>query len=125
MVDNLNNTCKNVFRENDARGFWPSNPQDRNIGELIALIHSELSEALEADRKGRFVNAECNFLESKYSKWKDWFEAEIKDTFQDEIADTFIRLMDLCGGLKIDIEYHIKKKLEYNLLREHKHGKKY
>lgn len=53
------------------------------------------------------------------------FETDIKDTFEDEIADCFIRLFDLCGRYKIDIESHIKAKMKYNSLREKLHGKKY
>jgi NTP pyrophosphatase (non-canonical NTP hydrolase) len=49
----------------------------------------------------------------------------VKDTFEDEIADTVIRLLDLSEGLGIDIEKHIRLKLEYNKTRPHKHGKKY
>ena len=53
------------------------------------------------------------------------FERCIKDTFEDEIADAFLRLMDLCGAMNIDIEKHIRMKAEYNKLRPTKHGKAY
>ena len=52
---------------------------------------------------------------SKYLKGV--FENTIKDTFEDEMADTVIRILDICGKMKIDIEWHIVKKLEYNKLR--------
>jgi len=69
-------------------------------------------------------------IESKYDQRileakKVFFEAYIKDTFEDEIADTFIRLFDLCGGLNIDIVYHILRKMEYNATRERLNGKNY
>ena len=53
------------------------------------------------------------------------FEEKFKDKFQDEIADTFIRLLDLCGYLNINIDEWIDAKLEYNRTRGYKHGKKY
>ena len=70
---------------------------------------------MEAHRKGRFANLEA------YEE----FEDAIKDTFEDEIADSVIRLLDMCGGLGIDIDTHVRLKLEYNKTRERLHGKKY
>lgn len=66
------------------KGFWD---KPREFGTMIALVHSELSEALEADRHGD------------------------KGMVAEEIADVFIRLGDLCGGLDIDIERAIKNKM--------------
>lgn len=79
------------------KGFWDS---PREFGTMIALIHSELSEALEADRRGEGHVAE-------------------------ELADVFIRLGDLCGGLEIDIVRAIRNKMEINSLRPKLHGKAY
>lgn len=45
------------------------------------------------------------------------------ENFKEEIADTFIRLFDLCGGLDIDIEREILKKMQKNKKRPYKHGK--
>jgi NTP pyrophosphatase (non-canonical NTP hydrolase) len=107
-----------------------------SVAEKLMLIVSELSEALEADRKkqyanmsayDQFVNSEFNneFFESVEEKRMAAFRVNVKDTFQDEIADTFLRLMDLCGEYQIDIERHIKLKAEYNETRPYKHGKEY
>ena len=71
-----------------------------SVGDKIALIHSELSEALEAYRD-----------DDKYE-------------FGVEIADTFIRLFHLCGDLDIDIEKFIEEKMEKNRTRPPKHGRK-
>lgn len=79
-------------------GFWDI---PREFGTMIALVHSELSEALEADRKGD------------------------KEHVAEELADVFIRLADLCGGLEIDIESAILAKMEKNKDRPRMHGKEY
>lgn len=99
------------------KGFWDKR---QHIGTLLMLIVSELGEALEAHRKRRRVNI-------GHYPWKDTdtFEQNIKDTFEDEIADVFIRLFDMCGGLGINIEEHIRQKMKYNRTRPRLHGKSY
>ena len=90
---------------------------NKNIGELLMLIVSELGEALEAHRNNRFSD---RIKDSPYymiylNEWSGpgfkmlpatsrLFEQTIKDTFEDEIADVFIRLFDLCGYLGIEPE---------------------
>ena len=126
----LNNLSKQIYEDNKLRGFDVSKD---NIGQTLMLIVSELSEALEADRKGRYVEPRhIKTFESDHNeKWEREphdafsFETNIKDKFEDEIADAFIRLFDLCGGLGIDIEKHIELKLRYNATRGYKHGKRY
>lgn len=46
------------------------------------------------------------------------------ENFTEEIADTFIRLFDICGSMKIDIEAVIELKMSVNQNRLPKHGKK-
>lgn len=119
--------CHKIAKE---KGFWD---RERNVGEMLMLIVSELGEAIEAHRKGRRVNSDIisvinesdiNGL-SKDNKFISFFNENIKDTFEDEIADAVIRLFDMCEGLGIDIEKYILLKLEYNKTREKLHGKKY
>ena len=78
------------------KGFWDA---ERNIGEALMLIVTELAEAMEA------------------------YRVQNEENFKEELADTFIRLFDLCGGLKIDIQTEIEKKAEKNKERPYKHGK--
>ena len=92
-LNQLANTCHAIAVE---KGFWE---KERNIGEALMLIVTELAEAMEAHRKQDHEN------------------------FKEEIADAFIRLLDLCGGLKIDIEDEIDRKSQKNKNRPYKHGK--
>ncbi|MDP8260222.1 MAG: MazG nucleotide pyrophosphohydrolase domain-containing protein [Candidatus Gygaella obscura] len=81
------------------KGWW----QDaRNDGELIALMHSELSEALEAMRNHQG-----------------------KDAIAEELADCCIRIFDYCGDREIDLEDALVKKIDYNKTRPYRHGKKF
>lgn len=116
--------AESIHLGNKERGFYD---EKHEIGTYIALVHSELSEALEADRKGRHADMKAftEGLAKEGADFKEVFKANVKDTFEDEIADTFIRLFDICGYLNLDIESHIKAKLEYNATRGYKHGKNY
>ena len=123
---NFNELSKEQHERMVEKGFYDGSKQ---IGTLLMLTVSELSEALEADRKGRHSDLkefEAHLQEGiSEEQKKDAFKQYIKDTFEDEIADTFIRLLDLCGYLGIDIDSHIKHKMWFNSTRPPKHGKSY
>ena len=93
----------------EDKGFWPAQKADRNFGEGLALIHSELSEALEGMRTGN--------PESK--KIPGFSQVE------EELADVVIRLMDLCVGLQMDLPKAILSKIRHNAKRAYKHGKNF
>ena len=102
--------------------------KNKNIGELLMLVVSELGEALEAHRKGKHSDLKVANMDSEKHTDKTriiTFEGCIKDTFEDELADAVIRIADICGYSNIDLEKHIELKMKYNETREYKHGKKY
>lgn len=73
----------------------------RNVAEMLALIHSEVSEALEGYRKDR---------------------QDGDGSLGEELADTVIRIMDMAVGLGINLEQQIMDKHKRNQLRPHRHG---
>lgn len=87
------------------RGWWTS---DRNDGELIALMHSELSEALEGLRHG-----------NKPSEHIPEFSA-----VEEEMADVVIRIADFCQARGHNLSGAIVAKIAYNQTRSYKHGGK-
>lgn len=114
----INKLAKEIHFANVAKGFYD---EEREIGTLLMLIVSEVAEAMEADRKNRYAN--LSLLPNGFDK--GLFLENIKDTFEDEIADVFIRILDLCGHMNIDIEKHVELKLQYNKTRGYKHDKAY
>lgn len=129
-IQGLNEASRLIHEDAKRKGFWD---KEREIGTLLMLCVSELSEALEADRKGRFANLnqldadmlEMNEYDNEHEFRKLAFEYNVKDSFEDELADTVIRILDLCGAKGIDIEKHIQLKLQYNRSREKMHCKAY
>ena len=87
-----------------AQGFWESD----NTGEKIALMHSELSEALEADRKS---------LDAEHIPGFSGVE--------EELADVIIRVLDFAGHHQLRLGEALSAKIAYNLTRPFKHGKAY
>lgn len=117
------------------KGFWET--ENRNVSEILMLVVSELAEAQEALRKNHYADPfavedlsrdlELDRTDEEFMLkailWKEKFELAVKSSFEDEVADVAIRLFDLCGGLKIDLEKHIELKMKYNSMRGYKHGK--
>lgn len=129
----INKLAKEIHENNVDKGFYED---EKNIGEMLCLIHSEISEALEADRNNKYCDAPNLVLQWLADKnfgmpfhddeqFQRVFKLDVKDTFEDELADIVIRVLDLAAFRGIDIESHIKAKIRYNALRPHKHGKKY
>lgn len=74
---------------------------ERNIPELLCLIHSEVSEALEGFRK--------NLMDDKLPHRK---------MIEVELADVVIRVFDAAGGLGLDVAGAVVEKMMYNAKRE-------
>jgi hypothetical protein len=88
---------------------WYKNPETgepikRNFGEVVALMHSELSEALEADRK--------NLMDDKLPH---------RSGIECEFADCIIRILDTAMALGLDLAGAIIEKNRFNQVRaDHK-----
>lgn len=92
------------------KGWW--NTTERNFGEIIALFHTEISEAFEAYRAGRDLD---EIYTSDNGK---------PEGIPIELADLLIRIADFCGYYDIPLEAALQQKLAYNQTRPYRHGGK-
>jgi NTP pyrophosphatase (non-canonical NTP hydrolase) len=143
MITTIKNLQEDIHSTNVEKGFWDANLkiqtiEDENFrnavtkafqAQRLALVTSELSEALESLRKREIkpINDSLKTVieNSDGENFVKTFQDFIKDSYQDELADSVIRLLDIAGGEGIDLEWHIVQKLRYNKTREKMHGKKF
>ena len=101
----VNGWAKVIHLNAVRHGWWED---ERAFSEVVALCHSELSEALEAARKGEPLV---------------WDNNGKPDGIAVEMIDCIIRILDWCAKENVDVEGVIRMKHEYNEKRPYKHGK--
>lgn len=103
------------------KGFWQRDFGPETNATKLALIASEVSEALEADRESwEYFAASAAVPRRIMSKKIPGFS-----TFEEELADVVIRTMDLAERRKLNLGGAIKAKLAFNETRPTRHGKAY
>lgn len=109
----LNALATDVHETSVLKGWW-STEHDRNPGLVLALVHSEVSEALEEWRNGHPLN-------QIYKKFDSTTKPEGVPI---ELADVIIRVLDACAAWDIDIDFAVAIKMKYNKTRPQRHGGK-
>lgn len=97
-VETIRDWQKKIHDYTTRQGFWDAG-ELRSKPEVLCLIHTEVSEAMEAYRNADAAN------------------------FAEELADIVIRVLDAAEGYHIDLEAEIEKKHAHNLTRPYKHGR--
>lgn len=117
---NLKELATRIHENNKAAGWWDI-PRPRV--QTAWLVVTELAEATEAERAGKYADLEAfeaqlvdnekvidlsiefagsptseNIEKHRLSMWAGSFKRHIKDTFEDEIADAVIRLLDFAAS---------------------------
>lgn len=92
----LNKLVKEAYKTAVKKGWWKKR---RSLLEVICLMHSELSEAVDAYRKGKG-----------------------DDKIVEELSDAIIRIFDLCGSRGWDLDGAVRRKMDFNKTRPYRHG---
>ena len=110
FIYNMDGMARRIRENAEAKGFW----QGQDLGDIntmgckLALIHSEVSEALEAARADYPASEKIPSI----------------GNFEEELADTVIRCMDLANRYGVSLGNAIVQKVAYNEGRPYMHGGK-
>lgn len=138
---NLNEWRDEIHKVAKEHGWWD---KERSFGDIIALCHSELSEALEEYRNDKpllyyecsvdpRINDICVYKENEEHECplselaacgRCIFKHPKPEGIAIELADCIIRILDYCGYAGIDIEEAVRIKHKFNETRPYRHGNK-
>jgi NTP pyrophosphatase (non-canonical NTP hydrolase) len=139
---NINELVLKVHQNAKDHGWWD---KPRSMAELLCLIHSEVSEALEEDRNchkpgetyysGKselymqmgsmaYSTLLANTPRFDFDQTGEKISITKPEGIPSELADIVIRVMDICGHYGIDLDAAIAEKMEYNRTRPMCHGGK-
>lgn len=107
MNRSINEWVNEIHTLAKSKGWWDD---ERELPEILALIHSEISEALEEGRKDVYFSVDTS---------------DKPEGVAVELVDAVIRIMDYFGKRGWDMEEILNLKHEYNKTREYRHGKRF
>ena len=121
----LNELATEIHDNAKRHGWWD---EERSFGDIVALCHSELSEALEEYRSKRpmaYVWENKNlgndlYCEEDMSKWG----IQKPEGIATEMIDCIIRILDWCAKENVDVDKLLMAKHEYNKTRPFRNGGK-
>lgn len=109
-----------VERLNKSKGWYD---EERNFATDIALLHSEVSEALDAYRKWGLDNGN-DHIATIAGPVSETLPQAKPEGVASELADVLIRLLDTCSRHDIDLVKAYDEKMRFNWTRPYRHGGK-
>ena len=106
FISDVQNISELIHEWAKEKGFWD---KPLNDGEKLCLIHSEVTETLEAVRQKEIPPSICG----------------LKNLAEEECGDIVIRVLDYAEAKGYNIGKAVIEKMKYNESREYKHGKKF
>lgn len=127
MSKSLDKWAAEIHQNAVEHGWWD---EERSFGDIVALCHSELSEALEEFRNKRpmlyhrcIVGCVCHEERGENSvNCKD--KRDKPEGIAVEMIDCMIRILDWCGKEGIDVDAILEEKHRFNKARPYRHGGK-
>lgn len=128
----MNDWAAEIHQNAVDHGWWDKH---RSFGDIVALCHSELSEALEEYRNGK-PSVYCAGISNNAACMEDKGGSCIgieclrhspnrkPEGIAVEMIDCMIRILDWCGKEGVDVDAVLKAKHEYNKTRPYRHGGK-
>lgn len=110
-----------VLANNIAHGWFD---KDRTFGDDIALLHSEVSEMLEAWREHGLADVTDSIRPGPHPGELIGTAQAKPEGVGSEVADLFIRLLDFCQRYGVNLAAEYQRKMAYNKTRPHRHGGK-
>lgn len=129
----LNDWARRIHEIAVKHGWWETEEGECDDGgrpflEIVALCHSELSEALEEYRNDKpmaYQVQSYGIVEGRVENDPaKWFPASKPEGVAVEMIDCMIRILDWCGHEGIDVDTLMEKKVMYNKKRPYRHGGK-
>ena len=127
----LNELSKEIHQTAVDHGWWDKAP---SFGEVVALCHSELSEALEEFRADRPLVYADQIVEAplmdggwemrRTTDMKQFSHTDKPEGIAVEMADCLIRILDWAGHEGVDMDAVVRAKIAYNETRAYRHGGK-
>jgi NTP pyrophosphatase (non-canonical NTP hydrolase) len=99
--NNLNNLRDEAHATAKSKGWHEAGNDWSRLPELLVMVHSEVSEVVEAYRKDQG-----------------------NGIIASELADIIIRVLDIAGLYDIDLGWYVRTKMEHNKTRPYRHGGK-
>ena len=120
----ISSLVKEAYEDAIKAGFYDG-MKPKNLGEILALIHCEVSETFQELRRPdpEFPQKAMPPVYYIDEVGKDGEIHEKPAGYGIELADVVIAVGALCGYMGLDLERNVREKLAYNKTREFKHGK--